>query len=75
MLSCLSQKLLTDAVCSPPGPCVNLPAAWLQGIASPWEDQYHILSPTRVTPAVASELSLPCDQGGGPGGEGKEAVR
>lgn len=28
----------------PPGPCVNLPAAWLQGIASPWEDQYLILS-------------------------------
>lgn len=74
MLSCLSQKLLTNAVCSSPEPRVNLPAAWLQGIASPWEDQHRIPSPTSVTPAVANEWSLPCDQGGGPGEEGKEAI-
>lgn len=74
MLSCLSQKLLSDAVCSLPGPCVNLLAAWLEGIAFPWEDQYSILSPTSVTPAEANEWPLPCDQGGGPGEEGTEAI-
>lgn len=65
---------LTDAVCSPPGPCINLASTHYKEESRPRDDQYCIISPTRVAPAVANALSFLCHAGGGPGKEGRGAI-